>query len=51
MLREQIYDMVNNEGLPPEAVFDRFRGRIPKIILNDLLAEAMVNRANGKEKV
>jgi hypothetical protein len=51
MLREQIYDMVVNEGIPLEAVAERFRGRIPMSILTDFLNEAMVNRANGKEKV
>jgi hypothetical protein len=51
MLREQIYDMVINEGMTHEAVFERYRGRIPNSILKDLLNEAMVIRSNGKEKV
>ena len=51
ILREQIYEMVVNEGIPLEAVAERFRGRFPMSILTDFLNEAMVNRANGKEKV
>ena len=51
MLRELIFDMVVHEGMPPEAVIDRFHGTISPGILKDLLKEAMVIRANGKEKV
>lgn len=51
MLREQIYDMVINEGMPHEAILERFRGIIPAVILKEFLNEAMVIRANGKEKV
>jgi hypothetical protein len=51
MLREQIYDMVINEGMPLETVAERFRGRVPTSIIKDVLNETKVIRANGKEKV
>jgi hypothetical protein len=51
MLRDQIYDMVINEGMPNDAVFARFGARVPSSMLKEILNEAMVIRSDGKEKV